>query len=354
MSLNSVLDVIIALVFTYFLLALIASGVQEVIAGVFAWRGTYLAKGLDVILDNSSTASFRWVDARDFLRAHFTSAPGESAAERLAKVVARNPQGAPTPEQAVLQRVLGVSTHPLMRGTPSRLPSYIPARTFSLALLETLRDGSGAPVFAQFEHSVSGLPEGDLKKTLSMFLRDAGDDVDAFRARLEQWFNDAMDRVSGIYKRLSQYVMIILGVVLALALNVDSLRVARVLWQTPALRAAMLVDAQRVVDAQSLVAARSLVDAQRVVAAAPPPAAPQVGLSEAAVLAPLRVFEAQQIPFGWSVRHCSWATPCGWLLTAGAVALGAPFWFTLLQNLINIRNAGPKPRRFDELSAASE
>ena len=345
MNLSSVLDVIIALVFTYFLLALIASGVQEVVAGIFAWRGTYLAKGLDVILDNSSTAAFRWVDVRDFLRAHFTSAPGQSAADRLAKVIARNPQGAPTPEQAVLLRVLGVSTHPLMRGTPSKLPSYIPARTFSLALLETLRDGTDAPVFAQLEHSVAGLPEGDLKKTLSMFLRDAGRDVDAFRARLEQWFNDAMDRVSGIYKRLSQYVMIIFGIVLALALNVDSLRVARVLWQTPALRAVMLADAQAVVAATPPAGG---------VAILPGGQSLRLPVLEPTVLAPLRLFEAQQIPFGWSVPRFSWATPCGWLLTAGAVALGAPFWFSLLQNLINIRNAGPKPRRFDELSTPIE
>ena len=345
MNLSGVLDVIIALVFTYFLLALIASGVQEVAAGIFAWRGTYLAKGLDVILDNSATASFRWVDARDFLRAHFTSEPGQSAADRLARVIARNPQGTPTPEQAVLLRVLGVSTHPLMRGTPSKLPSYIPARTFSLALLETLRDGTDAPVFAQLERSVAGLPEGDLKKTLSMFLRDAGRDVDAFRARLEQWFNDAMDRVSGIYKRLSQYVMIIFGVVLALALNVDSLRVARVLWQTPALRAAMLADAE------ALAAATPPGGG---VAVLPDGQSLRLPVLEPAVLAPLRLFEAQQIPFGWSVPRFSWATPCGWLLTAGAVALGAPFWFSLLQNLINIRNAGPKPRRFDELSSPAE
>ncbi len=347
MNLSSVLDVIIALVFTYFLLALIASGVQEVIAGIFAWRGTYLAKGLDVILDNSDDASFRWVDARDFLRAHFTSAPGQSAADRLAMVIARNPQGAPSSEQAVLRRVLGVATHPLMRGTPSKLPSYIPARTFSLALLETLRDGSDAPVFTQLERSVAGLPDGDLKKTLSMFLRDACHDVDAFRARLEQWFNDAMDRVSGIYKRLSQYVMIIFGVVLALSLNVDSLRVARVLWQTPALRAAMLADAETLVAAPPATGVMVLPGGQSLPALEPP-------VLEPPVLAPLRLFEAQQIPFGWSVPQFSWATPWGWLLTAGAVALGAPFWFSLLQNLINIRNAGPKPRRFDELSSPVE
>ena len=33
----------------------------------------------------------------------------------------------------------------------------------------------------------------------------------------------------------------------------------------------------------------------------------------------------------------------GWLITALAGMLGAPFWFDLLNKLINIRNAGPKP-----------
>jgi hypothetical protein len=35
----------------------------------------------------------------------------------------------------------------------------------------------------------------------------------------------------------------------------------------------------------------------------------------------------------------------GWLITALAVSLGAPFWFDTLKTLINIRGAGPKPER---------
>jgi hypothetical protein len=33
----------------------------------------------------------------------------------------------------------------------------------------------------------------------------------------------------------------------------------------------------------------------------------------------------------------------GWLLTALAAALGAPFWFDLIGRVVNLRGAGAKP-----------
>jgi hypothetical protein len=33
----------------------------------------------------------------------------------------------------------------------------------------------------------------------------------------------------------------------------------------------------------------------------------------------------------------------GWLLSAAAIAMGAPFWFDLLGKFINVRNAGQVP-----------
>ena len=38
----------------------------------------------------------------------------------------------------------------------------------------------------------------------------------------------------------------------------------------------------------------------------------------------------------------------GWLLTAAALTLGAPFWFDLLNQFINLRGAGSKPAREDK------
>jgi len=33
----------------------------------------------------------------------------------------------------------------------------------------------------------------------------------------------------------------------------------------------------------------------------------------------------------------------GWVVTMVAVSFGAPFWFDLIQKLVNLRSAGPKP-----------
>ena len=41
----------------------------------------------------------------------------------------------------------------------------------------------------------------------------------------------------------------------------------------------------------------------------------------------------------------------GWFLTAAALSLGAPFWFDLLNQFINLRGAGQKPAREDKKTA---
>ena len=57
---------------------------------------------------------------------------------------------------------------------------------------------------------------------------------------------------------------------------------------------------------------------------------------------------AKTAPIGWPraapERPLDWALMfAGWILTAFAGLMGAPFWFDSLQRLVNVRNAGPKP-----------
>jgi hypothetical protein len=324
MALSIVLDVGIGLAFTYFLLSLIASGVQEVIAGIFTWRGTYLAKGIDVLLDNSQEATFVWGGVANWFTAHLTPSALPSAA-----AAAIDPATA-TAGQMKLKAILDMRSHPLMKSSPTDVPSYVSSRNFVSALLETLRDGTKAPLFTQAERVVAALPAGDLKKTLTVFLEDAGGDFDKFRSSLEDWFDDAMDRLSGIYKRLSQYVMLILGVLLAVSLNVDSVRVARVLWETPALRSALVADSEKAT-------------APPASAAGAPAAVQQVEQQVGDIAQQVQKVQALNLPIGWSAGSFGWLTVPGWLMTAAAVGLGAPFWFSLLQSLANMRNAGPRP-----------
>jgi hypothetical protein len=188
------------------------------------------------------------------------------------------------------------------------------------------------------------------------------------RTNLESWFNDAMSRISGSYKRHAQLMAFIIGVFLALLLNVDSINVATSLWREPTLRQAIIAEAQGYI---------------------PPP-----GALTGSTPSPLHdipalktELQALNIPFGWTFsafetgsRQCSmvpilpgqvWgipgqnasgqptcnaitnlpADPYGWLvkllgllITGMAAAQGAPFWFDILKKLVNVRGTGANPQ----------
>ena len=66
----------------------------------------------------------------------------------------------------------------------------------------------------------------------------------------------------------------------------------------------------------------------------------------------------QNLPIGWTIKWTDisnniahpnfwWAvlsTVMGWLLSAFAIQKGAPFWYDMLSNLVNLRGAGKKPQ----------
>lgn len=307
MDLTAILGFLIGLVTIYAVLAMMASALQEVLAGVFSWRGKYLTRAIELMLDGQAGATLASSGLPAWIGAHFR-APAASGA-------------AGTPSAA------GILEHPLVPGSAASPPSYLSSRSFAAALLDLLGRGSQAASVQGIEATVAQLPEGTLKTTMQAIIADAGHDLDAVRARIEAWFDETMDRLSGAYRRFSQYALLAIGLCLAVAFNVDSFRVATTLWQVPSVRAAML-------------------DAATAASAGP------TGLQNAQEA--MARFEAANLPIGWAAPPSSPATALvqagpalavlpGWIVTALAVSLGAPFWFSLLQSLLSLRNAGPKP-----------
>ena len=151
-------------------------------------------------------------------------------------------------------------------------------------------------------------------------LDSAQGDLAKAQASIEAWFNSGMERVSGWYKRRMQAVLLGLGLVVAVFLNVDSMKVASELYHNDVLRAAVVAQAGAVTKSDK------------------PPAA---GADNLVSLNDLN------LPIGWKGGTDSWFTVLaktvpvsilGWLLTAFAISFGAPFWFDLLNKLMVLRS----------------
>ena len=189
-------------------------------------------------------------------------------------------------------------------------------------LLERLQRAPEAPL-AQVSAAVEQLPDA-LRKPLAVFVRDAAGDLEKFRSNLERWFDDAMGRVSGFYKRKVQVAVLVYAILLTVALNVDSVAFARRLWTDDLVRSAAVAAAER--------------QQQR-----PDAGAPQL----------LEEVQELNLPIGWSGAdplRAAPSGPAGWLLkliglaiTVLALSLGAPFWFDLLSRVARLRSTGPPP-----------
>ncbi len=76
--------------------------------------------------------------------------------------------------------------------------------------------------------------------------------LDDARTKLECWFNDGMSRTSELYKRKIAYVSLIVGFVLAAVLNVDTMQLAKSLWNDQSLRQSVAAVAQTAVQQNTL------------------------------------------------------------------------------------------------------
>ncbi len=86
-----------------------------------------------------------------------------------------------------------------------------------------------------------------IKNALMPLLESAGkgnDALDKAFACMEKWYDEAMDRVSGWYKRYSQTFALLLAFIVALALNADTFAIGKSLYRDPTLRTSLVAMAE--------------------------------------------------------------------------------------------------------------
>ncbi len=248
------------------------------------------------------------------------------------------------------------------RPRPSRGPSYIPAALFADALHEMFGvEGSS------FELDLSLITDESLRTRLEKLADKVGNDATELRREVETWFDDTMDRVSGWYKRRSQAILLGVGLLIAAAANLSAVSVGERLWNDSSLRAVVTAEATQAVQSATTTTTATTTEPTTTrrteAAAAPtssvPASATTVATTPASVAAsvvgPLqradqeyRTIHQLGLPAGWGDDNrphgATWfAAIFGWVITAFAVSLGAPFWFDVLNKAVNLRGAGPPP-----------
>ena len=298
---STILEVVIGLIFVYLLLSIMCTAANEWVAALTRRRGETLRRGLAQLLADQPT------------------------------------RGTQTPN-ALIQEFYD---HPLIKTMmhDKNHPTYLSPRNFSATLTDIITDAKqGRLAFNDLFTAVNGLPEGEVKKSLLALLRRSDEDLDQARLAIEGWFNDAMDRVSGWYKRRTQVWTLLLATVLTLVANADTVQITRKLWTDPVLRTAVVEEAK--VRAQK---PRPTVSVEY--KDEDDPTNPTITRNEGNELSDKeRDLLGQLVGWhsGWR-ENWSWLTPLGWLLTILAISMGAPFWFDMLNKIMNVRFAGKSP-----------
>jgi beta-lactamase superfamily II metal-dependent hydrolase len=226
----------------------------------------------------------------------------------------------------------------------NRDPAMMPHDVFSLTLLDlVLPDSIGTDVATdELLETLKKIENTGLGRSLELLLREARNDLTKFRQGIERWFNDAMDRLSGWYKVRARLLSLVVGLVVVILFNADTLLIAKTLWGDDALRSAVVAQAEAVTAEGATPGESGGTD--------------DLGKAFDEVANSLQRVDELQLPLGWSFQDGdprwvsghgalavtgSWlGKALGWLITAAAISLGAPFWFDLLSKLVPIKSAG--------------
>jgi hypothetical protein len=310
---NTIVDVAIGVIVLYLLLALIVTTVQELISSLLHLRAKHLYHTLEGMLAGTVAGITPSTSAQQLLHAFYEHPLVRNLTSR-----------APSSLKGALST--------FGRG----LPSYIPSRTFALALLDALRGTNSAAdtigasqLLASSRDLAQKVSDPDLQRILTLLLSDAELVAKDFNERsklvserLETWFNDRMARAAGTYKRYAQLWSLGLALVITIVFNADTLHITSQLWTDTALRTVVLASATALND----------------------PALPSPDADLASeLLRQADLIARSGLPVGWRASSAPHALSLvGWAITALAVSLGASFWFDMLSKALRLRGTGAR------------
>jgi hypothetical protein len=303
MQSSAIIEVAIGLVLTWLIMSVATSQIQELIVEAIWWRSTFLKiqirnmfHGQDdlvnrfynhALIQALHTNGFLWLRRK----------PVEISKSTFARVALdvflnlHHPSAKPSEEISASL----LSAQDLVDGV-KRSMNYLGLRNDPQrqALLKTIK--SLAPTLDTEGFELGGKLEETLKN-------------------IEDWFESTMERASRIYRKYAAFFALIIGLLLAYNLNVDSIYITKQLWVQPTLREAIVAQASNLAPGD------------------------EVGLGST-----ISKINSLPIPVGWSAgnipqdQNGMLLLYSGWFITGLAAAQGASFWFDILKRLSGLRS----------------
>jgi hypothetical protein len=340
-----ILDLVIGMIFIYFILSIISSTVVEIILTAKRIRARLLEKWLLTIFDKKmkqpdGTEITLGQAIMDHCSVTALSKPGESTSYISAKNFASSLiekitfQADPTK----IVKTLGELTEALEKTT-------VLSTEFKRALLN-------------YANEVKDSYEKLTIKTMG--------ELEMFRSKIENWYDSSMERLTGPLKKHSRFFTIIIACAVAIFLNADSIAISKYLYSNPDARAKLAAKAYET--SKDSTARAKLVSVKNIIAADSNIRvmdSTEQTIDEVEQIMKAKMDEVNEataalkgaIPLGWSSSDFkgvdSWflfilSKIFGLAFTVFAIFMGAPFWFDILNKIANLRGTGPKPKVEDD------
>lgn len=379
---NAAIDVCLGLIFIFLLYSLLATIIQEIFAQWFSLRARNLIKTIRRMLEDEKTPARKWsvqsvfIDFWVGLKNYFLPFKGYPFLEAFYNYP--------------LIKYLGEN-----RGN-SR-PSYISPGNFSETVIQLFRGDS-------FDHTLNpmalvrdslaknkigsfSVSEETLRYIKTLYV-DANGDIDKFKANLESWFQCVMNRSTGWYKRQTQTLLFLTGLAVAIGFNIDTIAITKILIKNKTVReqianmaiakadsygkiisadtakGVLLVKTAGAADDAKTKANLKLLEndaasvqsilglgygAKRIDTACQADASAylqKLSKQKTVTTDEVKILQAKVsgcMVVDQSGLQGNWFSMLiGWVITALAISLGAPFWFDLLNKIVSLRGTGTK------------
>ncbi|WP_278379619.1 hypothetical protein [Chryseobacterium arthrosphaerae] len=295
------IEIAIGLIFVYLLLSIFAMTLMEIISTFLRMRGELLKSTIEKMLFNKD----------------------------------KNPEKINEFYNQPLILFLGdnVSTWSwldhLLTGKFKKLPSYIKNEDFYTILLGFINDQKYSDSLAEIEEKIEQAPFSENTRLhLKFLIQKSRGNIAGFKQEVIHWFEECMERANTWYSRRVQYIVLVLGFMIAFAVNADTLRMVDQMNNDEKLRKELVQSASEYVKNNP----------QGNSSAANDPLDTKVKEEYH------RMLNQSHNILGWKnveMQGCGWFFRIvGFLLTAFAISLGSSFWFDMLKKILNIRTLG--------------